>query len=67
MDALPVTHKAIGDPESTENKILETGAGVSQVYYLVHHLCACYAYIWLEFCPCKKNMRALERIPRIRS
>lgn len=31
MDALPIANKTLGEPESTQNKALETGASVTQV------------------------------------
>lgn len=31
MDAVPVSNKTAGEPESTYNRVLETGAGATQV------------------------------------
>jgi hypothetical protein len=31
MDALPVTNQTAGEPESAQNHVLETGAGMTQV------------------------------------
>jgi hypothetical protein len=40
MDALPVTNKTAGAPESTYNKALETGAGMTQNFAPVKRICA---------------------------
>ncbi|KAJ4362280.1 hypothetical protein N0V83_010373 [Neocucurbitaria cava] len=40
MDALPVTNKALGEPESTQNQLLETGAAVAQNFEPVKRICA---------------------------
>ena len=45
MDAIPVTNKVAGEPESLQNKILETGAGLSQVmqsiFYVIRPTLTC--------------------------
>ncbi|PVI02955.1 DUF1264-domain-containing protein [Periconia macrospinosa] len=40
MDALPVTNKAAGEPESLRNKALETGAAAVQNFAPVERICA---------------------------
>ncbi|KAF2259295.1 DUF1264-domain-containing protein [Lojkania enalia] len=40
MDSMPVTNKAAGQPESTTNKVLETGASVVQNFAPVQRICA---------------------------
>ncbi|KAF2276349.1 DUF1264-domain-containing protein [Westerdykella ornata] len=40
MDALPVTNKAVGEPESLTNKTLETGASAVQNLAPVERICA---------------------------
>jgi hypothetical protein len=34
MDSLPVNNNTVGEPESTQNKILETGASAVQVCFI---------------------------------
>jgi hypothetical protein len=36
MDSLPVNNNTVGEPESTQNKILETGASAVQVCFINH-------------------------------
>jgi len=40
MDSLPVTNKAVGEPESVTNKTLETGAAAVQNFAPVERICA---------------------------
>jgi hypothetical protein len=37
MDAMPITNKTLGEPESTKNKTLETGAAATQVCHVAQH------------------------------
>jgi hypothetical protein len=40
MDSMPVTNKALGEPESAKNKTLETGASAVQKFAPVERICA---------------------------
>ncbi|KAH9871524.1 hypothetical protein IAQ61_005704 [Plenodomus lingam] len=40
MDAQPITNNTAGAPESTQNKILETGAGMTQNFAPTQRICA---------------------------
>jgi hypothetical protein len=40
MDSLPVNNNTVGEPESTQNKILETGASAVQNFAPVQRICA---------------------------
>jgi hypothetical protein len=66
MDALPVTNKTAGEPESTYNSVLETGAGMTQVRHPT-----LFSNNFNLTCPelhtRKENMRAPQRLPRLRA
>lgn len=63
MDSLPVTNKTAGEPESLMNKTLETGAAAVQVCGF--DVGDCQRSPKIEFRACTKNLRALERFPRL--
>jgi hypothetical protein len=68
MDALPITNKTAGAPESTYNKALETGAGMTQVLH--SPLSSLLLYLLLtppELRPSKEDMRPPQRLPRLRA
>ena len=67
MDAVPVSNKTAGEPESTYNSALETGAGMTQVnpcHYTI--TLSTPLTVSAELCSSQASMRPPQRLPCIR-
>ncbi|KAH9877698.1 hypothetical protein J1614_002915, partial [Plenodomus biglobosus] len=54
-DAIPTSNSTAGAPESTKNKLLETGAGLTQVSFLPPSFSVLSKFLLLAFAERKKN------------
>jgi hypothetical protein len=66
MDAIPVTNKTAGEPESTYNSVLETGAGMTQVPHFTHTFIS-FNLISQELRTRQEDMRPPQRLSRLRA